>query len=108
MKQLNTVEGIRNFIKDNKLSLIYFSSNDCGVCSVLLPKVEEMLKDYPKIMCAHIKIDEVMEVAGEYSIFTVPTILFFIEKKEIIRKGRFISIVELKENIKRYYELFIV
>lgn len=66
-----------------------------------------MLERYPKIKFKKINIDECTEIAGQFSIFTIPAILFFINGKEVIRKARFISMDELEENISRYYTLFI-
>ncbi|OFI05555.1 thioredoxin [Clostridium acetireducens DSM 10703] len=102
---LNSLKSIDNFINKNKFALIFFSSNNCSVCTVLLPKIEEMMKKYPEIKIKKVLIDEIKEASGKYSIFTVPTILFFIDGKEIIRNGRFISVLELEKKIKKYYKI---
>ncbi|WP_027626497.1 thioredoxin family protein [Clostridium lundense] len=105
MEILNSVEHINSFIKENKICIVYFSSNRCGVCINLLPKIDEILKSYPMIKGGKIDIDKVQEAIGSFSVHTLPCILLFIDGKEIIREARFISIIELKEKIKRYYEL---
>lgn len=105
MEILNSVEEIKNFIKDNRISMLYFSSNSCSVCVDLFPKIQELLKQYPKAKFAKIEIDSLPAVAGTFSVFTLPCILMFIDEKEIIREARFISIMELKEKIERYYSL---
>jgi thiol-disulfide isomerase/thioredoxin len=105
MKILDTLESIDKFIIENKIVMLYFSSQHCGVCVGLLPKIKELLKNYSKIAFAKVEIDEVQLAVGKYSIFTVPTIIMFIEGKEIIRETRFISIVELQRKIQRFYNL---
>lgn len=105
MKILNCVEDINDFIKENRISMVYFSSNNCSVCINLIPKIEEILKPYPMIKCRKVEIDKVTEAIGTFSVHTLPCILLFIDGKEIIREARFISIMELKEKIERYYEL---
>lgn len=105
MDKLNSIEEGRNFIKANKLALLYISTENCSVCHALLPKVEEMLLRYPSIVSKKIDGGEVAEVAGEFSVFTVPAIIFYIEGKEIIRKARFISMDELEWSIERYYKM---
>lgn len=105
MENLSSIKEIRDFIMKNQLALLYFSSPDCKVCDVLIPKVEEMIKNYSSIQIATVNIKMVPEVAGEYSIFTIPTILLFINNEEFIREARHISVIQLEEKIKRYYYL---
>ncbi|KYH29989.1 MULTISPECIES: thioredoxin family protein [Clostridium] len=103
MDKLNSIEEVRSFIKENSLALLYISTGSCAVCHALLPKVKEMLLRYPNIIFRRIDIDEITEACGEFSVFTVPAIIFYIESKEVIRKARFISINELESSIRRYY-----
>lgn len=105
MEILNSAEHINSFIKENKICMVYFSSNRCSVCIDLLPKIDEILKSYPMIREGKVDIDKVQEAIGGFSVHTLPCILLFIDGKEVIREARFISIIELKEKIKRYYEL---
>ncbi|WP_315122119.1 thioredoxin family protein [uncultured Clostridium sp.] len=107
MTILNSVEEINNFIEENTLALVYFSSDSCSVCHALLPKIEELLESYPKIKMGKVEIDNVTMAAGEFSVFTLPCILMFAESKEIIREARFISIMELEGKIHKYYNLLI-
>lgn len=105
MKVLDSGESIESFIKNNKIAMLYFSSEGCSVCGVLLPKIEELLKKYPKIEIVKIEVDELQSAVGKYSVFTLPCILLLIEGKELIREARFISVVDLEEKIKRFYDL---
>lgn len=103
MEILNSIEDIKNYIKDNRVSMLYFSSNSCNVCVDLFPKIQELLKAYPKVKFGKIEIDNLPAVAGTFSVFTLPCVLMFADEKEIIREARFVSIMELKEKIERYY-----
>lgn len=105
MIELNTLDEIDEFIKNNTMAMIYFASEGCSVCGALLPKIEEMIIKFPKVKMSKVQIDKFTQAAGQYSIFTLPAILIYIEGKEIIREARFISVEMLEESIKRYYEL---
>lgn len=107
MENIKSIEEIRMMINENQIVLLYFGDESCGVCRVLLPKVEAMLKDYPDIRIGHIKIDMLPQVASEYSIFTIPAILLYIEGTEVVREARHISIAELQRKIDRYLELYL-
>ena len=102
---LNTLDEMNEFIKNNTIAMIYFSSEGCSVCSALLPKIQEMIIHFPNIKISKVQIEKFTEAAGQYSIFTLPAILIYIEGKEVIREARFISVEMLQEHIERYYNL---
>lgn len=105
MKTINSLNDIKNFINDNKMAMVMFSTNNCSVCIDVAPKVEELMKKYSQVELVKVDMNELKEASGEYSVFTIPTILLFIDGKETIRRGRFISIEDLDKNISRYYEM---
>lgn len=79
---LTSIDSIKNFINQNVMCVVYFSSSSCSVCHALLPKIKEVLLDYPNIKFAQVEITDIPQSSGEYSIFTFPTILIFIDKKK--------------------------
>lgn len=85
---------------------VYFSAPNCSVCHALKPKVEDLFaEDFPNIKFVHIELDKSPGIAGEFSIFSAPTLLVFLEGKEFLRKVRLMSIPELREKIERTYAL---
>ena len=105
MKKINTLTIINDFIKSGDMRMLYLSRPDCGVCIALIPKIEEMIEEFPEMEARYIDLDQDLEAAGEFSIFTIPGILVFIKGKESIRKARYVSIDELRNEIARYHEL---
>ena len=105
MIELNTFDEMNEFIKNNTVVMIYFASEGCGVCGALLPKIEKMVIKFQKLKIGKVKVDKFTEAAGQYSIFTLPAILVYIEGKEIIREARFISVEMLEKTIERYYNI---
>jgi len=106
MKVINDVDIVKEVLEVKNFVLGYFTSTGCNVCKELLPKVEEMLKEFPEIEGVKSEANIDKRIVGEYSIFTVPTIVLFIEGKEVFRYARNVSIQELSDKIKRYYEMF--
>lgn len=106
MEKINDIENIEQIIKENDMVFLYFATQDCGICTSLLPKLEEMLVNYPKIKSFHIPIDEIPLASGKFSVFTVPTVIVYVDGKEAIREARFISMDTLEEKISKYYSLF--
>ncbi len=84
----------------------YLSTKDCNVCKILKPKIIDLLKDsFPKINFCYIDVELSKEIAGQLSVFSVPTILVYFNGKEIIRASRNISLDEFSIKLERYYKL---
>ncbi|MFA7412564.1 MAG: thioredoxin family protein, partial [Tissierellaceae bacterium] len=66
---------------------------------------EELLESYPRIKGAYIDVENHPPLGVSYSIFTIPSIVLFIEGKETLRESRHLSIQELDNKINRYYSL---
>ncbi len=105
MIKIHHLDELKSSLNEKQISLVYISRQNCSVCHGLLPQVEQLLKDYPSITSFHVDADEIPEIAGEYSIFTVPVVLVFVDGKEMIRKGRFIPIDELNAELSRLVNL---
>lgn len=103
-QHLSSLETIEEFIHDHQLASLYISRPNCSVCHGLLPQVEKLMMQYPKINLGHINVAEVEEVAGRYSIFTVPVLLLFVDGKEYIREARIVHTQLLNEKINKIYE----
>lgn len=105
---ITSLENYNKIIEDNDGVLIYFSHEKCNVCNVLKPKIFELLNEYfPKIKMYYTDTKNHPEIAAQNSIFTVPTIVIYFDKKEFIRKSRNIGIEELRKELERQYNLFL-
>ncbi|SKB29468.1 thioredoxin family protein [Malaciobacter marinus] len=108
MIQVKTVEYINSKINTGEAVLIYFSAKNCSVCSVLKPKIEqEISKNFPKIQMYEVKADLYKQVASHFTVFSIPTILVFFDKKEFKRQGRNLSVSLFIKELERPYNLFI-
>lgn len=105
MQQFTDIESIVNFIKNNEIVLAYFSTEQCTVCKALKPKVQDIADSYDNLNTFFAGIDNLTELSGKYMVFTVPTIILFIQNREYKRFARFVSIDEIREVIDRYIEL---
>ncbi|EOD00386.1 thioredoxin family protein [Caldisalinibacter kiritimatiensis] len=103
MKKFVELNDIKQFIQKNTLSLLYVSSDKCSVCQDVKPKLEKLLEDYPQIHSGYTKIEEAPEVSGQFTVFTAPTIILFVEGKEVLRESRFIQFHKLEEGLSRWY-----
>ncbi|WP_234124409.1 thioredoxin family protein [Clostridium hydrogenum] len=105
MGKIHSKEEIETLINTSEISLIYFSSESCGICKVIKPELDKVLKAYPKIKSVDIDVEGNIKLAASYSIFTLPAVIIYVEGKETIRQARYINIEEIRDTIDRYYKL---
>ncbi len=98
-------EEIENFIRDNLISIVYFSGATCGACDAIRDKVLHIIKDYKEIKFMEINAVENKEIAATYDIFSLPILLLFVNGKESLRVGRYFDMLDFKNSIDRYYNM---
>ena len=105
MKHLTSRIDIEQTITDNSLCLFYIKSPDCGVCNVMLDKVMRLADQFPSLTSFYTDITEEPLIAGQFLVYSGPTVLLLMDGKEVYRASQFIDLKELQFNINRYIEL---
>ena len=101
------IEDIQNEINSNDAILLYFSGQNCGVCTALKPKIQSSFQiHFPKIKQLFISASDYPAIAAHFSIFTIPSVLIYFDGKETKRESRHISVDQLIQSTKRPYELY--
>lgn len=93
-------------IEENKMALIEFTSKGCTPCIAISHKITEWNKEHPNIVFQTISVDEHPEIAANYSIFSVPAVLFFVETKKMLEKAGYFSVEELLDQIERIEQIY--
>ena len=106
MIQLQNLQQLQNNINTREPVLVYFSGENCSVCKVLKPKIEEEVsKNFPKFKLFEVKTDLDKEITSHFTVFSIPTTLIFFDAKEFRRVGRNMSVSLFIEELKRPYNL---
>lgn len=94
-------------INEGEATCFYFKGLNCSVCTVLEPKIEALITTkFPKIKYRLVEPNSDPELAASMNVFSAPTIIVQFDGKEILRKGRNISMGEFEHELQRYYDLF--
>ena len=65
-------------INSDKPVLVDFWATWCGPCMMIAPIVEEIAQEFAgKIKVGKVNVDEEDELASEYEIYSIPTLLLF-------------------------------
>lgn len=77
-------ENFHEEIKEGTV-LVDFYATWCGPCKMLSPVIEELSKENPTISVIKIDVDEHEELAREYAVMSIPTVLLF-KDGQIVKK----------------------
>lgn len=103
--ELFSIEEIEHFVNNHHLAFLYISKTNCSVCHALLPKVQKIMEEFPKIQKAFVNVDNVPDIAGYLSIFTAPVLILYVDGKEVLREARFVHVEQFKKKVEKIYFL---
>lgn len=82
------------------LVLVDFFATWCGPCRMLGPVLEDMANDRDSIDIVKVDIDESMNLARQYGIMSVPTLILFKDGQVIAKTGGF----QPKESLQQFID----
>ena len=86
LKHLNAQE-FETILQSGQPAMIDFSAVWCGPCQILAPVMEKLAEQYDgKAVVAKVDVDEQRELAIQYRVMSVPTVIFLKDGKEVDRK----------------------
>ena len=86
MKQTFTDANFESILAGNLPVVIDFSATWCGPCRMVSPIIDELADEYEgKVNIGACDVDENTELAAQYGIRNIPTILF-IKNGEVVDK----------------------
>lgn len=105
MIEIFTLEEMESKIREDRMVLFFISRPECGVCGVLQRKVEVLTSPFKNLQTYYINLNSDESIAGQFSIFTIPAVLLYIDGKEYVREARYISMDLLEKSIRRVLDL---
>jgi len=82
-----TNDNFKGYAEGDKPLMIDFWATWCGPCRQMLPIVEELANEYDgKIVVGKCNVDEADDIAMQFGIRSIPTILF-IKNGEVVDKS---------------------
>ena len=99
-----TLEELQTTIRNEVGVLLDFSGENCNVCHALRPKFKEVFdKEFSQLKQIYLDAHENAEISAYFQVFSIPTMIVFMDGREFAREGRSVSLHQLTEKLKRPY-----
>lgn len=69
--------------------LVDFFATWCGPCKMQAPVLEELKEDRSDVKVVKIDVDQETEIAREYGVMSIPTLILFKDGKEVAKNVGF-------------------
>lgn len=96
-----TKSSFENF-KKKGVVLVDFFAEWCMPCLMLAPVIEELSDKVKKVKFGKVNIDESQDVAEQFSVMSIPTLVVFKDGKEVDRFVGALPADVLEEKIKKH------
>ena len=98
IKHLSNANEYENEVKEG-LVVVDFYADWCGPCQMLAPVLEDLEKE-TSIKIVKINVDEIPDLARQFRIMSIPTLMLFKDGKLSKKELGFMPIERLREFIK--------
>ncbi|NOU47231.1 MAG: thioredoxin family protein [Bacteroidales bacterium] len=106
MSKAITIQSLTGLMHHHQAVLLYFYSDQCAPCISLRPKVEELIvNDFPEMKLQMIDSQKFQKETANFGVFTFPTLIVFFEGKEFRRYSKYVSLMQLSDDISRPYSM---
>jgi len=101
-----TLEELKTTIAEETGVLLYFSGEHCNVCHALRPKFAELFdQHFPLVKQVFLDAHENPEISAYFQVFSVPTMIIYLQGQEFAREGRAVSLHQLTQKLSRPYSI---
>lgn len=98
--EVNSENFENEVLKSEKTVLIDFYAEWCGPCQMLSPIVEQVANENDNIKVVKINVDNAQDIAMDYGVMSIPTLVVIKDGKEANRVVGLVSKNEIERIIK--------
>lgn len=95
--------NFQDFVSEHSQVVVDFWAPWCGPCHLMSPVIEALEEDMDTVVFAKVNVDENQEIAQNYGIMSIPTLMFF---KDGEMEDMVVGVIEKEELRQKINEVF--
>ncbi|MEM0438383.1 MAG: thioredoxin [Candidatus Micrarchaeia archaeon] len=95
-------EDFKKAVSSGKYVLVDFWATWCGPCLMMAPVFEQASKEVPNVKFAKVNVGSAQELAQEYGIMSIPTLILFENGSEKARITGALPLAAIKKFIEKH------
>jgi thioredoxin 1 len=103
---LSPGQSLADYVRSAPAVVLYFTSTECGVCHVLWPRIEALLREeFPLLPWCRVDVRDQREYAAQSGVFTLPTLICYFDGREGARLVRAFGLQQVRDALERPYRI---
>ena len=98
MEKISQTTEYNQFLDSNEYCGVYYSSEQCGVCNAMKPKIFSIYQE-AGMPIKELSLNQFQALAAQQLILKSPTVILYEKGKEIIRDSGFIDLHKISRNL---------
>jgi len=99
IKNITNAKEFKDAIQSGKV-IVDFYADWCGPCKMQAPVLDEFSKKVPTAQILKVNVDQNVDLAEEFGIMSIPTMVVFTDGKATYKKPGFHALTALENLIK--------
>jgi thioredoxin 1 len=96
------LENFDDFIEKGNV-VVDFYADWCGPCKIMAPEFEKASKENKNVKFGKIDVDGNQDIAGRFSVMSIPTTIFFKDKEQVDRHTGALRAEDIQEKIDKEF-----
>ena len=104
-ENMNHVDFEKKIIQEGRVALVDFWAPWCGYCRRISAAYDQIARENPDILVVKVNIDEEPDLAAQYHVEVIPTLMLFQNSEELDQVVAPGSKAQIQEFLKKHLEV---
>ena len=105
MKHLQPGQTLNTLAKNTPVLIAQFGADSCAPCKAIHNRIDRWVTEHPSVGSVYVPVEEFPQLAAQENVFSVPTVVVFVNGQPTLRESGYFSLDALLLQIQRYLKL---
>ena len=107
MDIIENQQALEAAMKRENLLILQFGAESCAPCSAIKDRIQSWNRLHPMVGFCYLPTEKLPKVCAQMGVFTVPTLLLYVQGKLSIRQSGYFSLDQILQQAEKYEDLLL-